>query len=139
MTEPMATPTPVRNGTVDGPLPPSPPDGIVVNPLITRYSTQMIITGATTYRANAAIPVNPNRLLAIPTTANPTLISTTWPQPNSPSNRVASRLNANAVQPAATPISSSDTRTEPTRPKIDRVSRACVCPVEEPRYAAGSA
>ena len=28
----------------------------------------------------------------------------------------------------------ADTIQEPTRPKIERVSRACVCPVREPRY-----
>ena len=52
---------------------------------------------------------------------------------------VASRLKANAVQPAATPISSSDTIADPTSPKIDLVSSEWVCPVLDPRKAAGSA
>src|SRR5215470_2704424 len=141
ITEPIATPTPARNGRVVVPrgAADSTSPGMSVNPLTTRYSTHTIISGATRYRAKAVMPVNPNRLLTTPTRAKITLISTTFPHPNSPSYRFASRLNANAVQPAAIKISSAETTTEPTTPNTDRVSSACVCPVREPRYAAGNA
>jgi hypothetical protein len=70
--------------------------------------------------------VNPRRVFATPTTANTTLIVTTCPQPYKPSNMAASRVKANAIQPAATPIRVSETITEPIRPRIDRVRSAWV-------------
>jgi hypothetical protein len=79
------------------------------------------------------MPVKPKRLLNTPTTARITPIPTTWSQPNRPSYMTASRLKANAIQPAAVPISSSDTIADPTCPKMDLVSSEWVCPVLEPR------
>src|SRR4249919_2548081 len=61
MTEPIATPTPIMNGSGVEELGVDLRTllGMSMKPLMTRYSTQRIMSGATMYRANAVIPVKP--------------------------------------------------------------------------------
>jgi hypothetical protein len=54
---------------------------VAVRPLITIQPTHSTVTGAATQRAKALIPVKPNTLLVMPTTAMMTPIVVTAPHP----------------------------------------------------------